>query len=92
VGRDLLGSFRSDFNQHRVLVGGRRVGRGRSCASKDTGSTQASASTDVAGGGVREVVDAASLVRCMGKTTRKHSGAKRWMEMASWASGDAELA
>jgi hypothetical protein len=41
---------------------------------------------------VREVVDAASLVRCVGKTTRKHSGAKRWVEMASWASRDAELA
>jgi hypothetical protein len=54
---------------------------------------QASASSDVTGeGGVHEVVDAASLERCLGKTTRKHSGAKRWMEMASWASGSVELA
>jgi hypothetical protein len=68
-------------------------GRGGSCASKDTGSTQASASSAVAGeGGVRKVVDAASLVHCVGKTARKHSSAKRWMEMASWAFGSAELA
>jgi hypothetical protein len=37
-------------------------GRGGSCASKDTGSTQASASSAVTGG-VREVMDATSLVR-----------------------------
>jgi hypothetical protein len=42
-------------------------------------------------GGVCEVVDVASLICCVGKTTRKHSGAKQWTKMASWESGSAEM-
>jgi hypothetical protein len=34
VGCDLLGSLRPNFNQHRVLVGGRRVGEGQELCFK----------------------------------------------------------
>jgi hypothetical protein len=62
------------------------------CASKAIDSMQASTSSIAAGdGGVREVVDAASLVCCMGKMTRKHSDARRWTEMASLESRSTEM-
>jgi hypothetical protein len=67
-------------------------GRGGSCATKATGSTQASTSSSAArDGGVREVVDATSLVRCLGMTTKKRAGAKRWTEMASWELESVEM-
>jgi hypothetical protein len=53
---------------------------------------QASTSSIAAGdGGVCEVVDAASLVCCVGKMIRKHSGARRWTEMALLESGSTEM-